>query len=496
MIVELLSVVAVFAGGCLFVRAAGLTGWSIPAFGLLAGLCLQTTIGFVQVVTSLPTSPVLTLALTFGLPAAWWLVRWRGGHDVGLPVGYAVLSLAVVAAAVPVLRAANLVKWHSDSFTYVMGGAILADGTYDTAVSAHHLTKRLLAVSLIHAPASLTDDYYLRAITPLLAVATVGMLVWFFLRGAPERLDPGQLAIFAGLGALVLVTNNRFIFSAFYINGHLLVAVLLLAIAGGGWLLATRDQVPARPLMALQILAIPALVVTRPEATVLAGVALLPMLLSERVSWRHRATAMAVLGTSTMAWQGFVWWMHHQRDAEVPITVSGPFMAGLALLPGIWLLGRRPLLRRSAWVLWLTEAGTWLVLAAFFVRSPQIMIDSVDATWQNLVLGAGKWGTFPVVLAALVVVAIIVVRSPQLSYLRFPVTVFLPLAFVEAYLRDEAYRVGYGDSLSRMFMHIVPLAVLYIMAAYASADVSSRWARRPTTTTPELSAETYHSQTR
>jgi hypothetical protein len=483
-IVELLSVLAVFAGGCLFVRAAGLTGWSIPAFGLLAGLCLQITIGFVQVVTPLPTWPVLTLALTIALPAAWWLARWRGGHQVGFPVGYAALSVAVVAAAVPVLRAANLVKYHTDSFTYLMGGAVLADGTYDTAVSTHHLTKRLLAISLIHAPANLSDDFYLRAITPLLAVATVGILVWYFWRGAPARLDPGQLAILAGLGALVLVTNNRFVFSAFYINGHLLVAALLLVIVGSGWLLATRDEVPARALMALQLLAIPPLVVTRPEASVLAGAALLPMLLSQRVPWRHRAATIVVLGTSTMAWQGFVWLVHLERDADVPITVSGPFLAGLAMLPGIWLLGRRSLMDRSRWLLWLTEAAIWLALAAFTVRDPQIMIDSLDAATQNLVLGAGKWGTSPVVLAGLVIGAIIFVRSPHLSYLRFPVTVFLPLAFVEAYLRDAAYRVGYGDSLSRMLMHIVPLAVLYVMAACASADVFPRWTRRmPTTAT-------------
>jgi hypothetical protein len=476
MIVELLSVAAVFAGGCLFVRAAGLAGWVVPALGLVMGLCIQLSVGLIQVVTPLTTSPVLTLVATFGLPAAWWLIRWRQGHDVTVPVRYAGLSLALLAAAVPVLRAANLAKWHTDSFTYLMGGAVLADGTYATGVSTHHLTKRLIGLPLIHAPAQLADEYYLRSITPLLAVATLAVLVWFYRQGVHGRLDPRHVAVFSVLGVLLLVSNNRFVFSAFYINAHLLVAVLVLIIAGCGWLLVTRDQPPGA-LMALLLLAIPALVVTRPETGILAGVAVLPLLLSERVPWRHRASTMVVLGASTVVWQAFTVWVHWERGAEVPLTVSGPLAWGGLLLLGVSLLRWRPLLRHATRLLWLIEGGLWLALAALAARDSRLLVDSVSATVENVVFGAGRWGTSLVILAVLVVGALVFTGSPHIAFLRFPVTVFLPLAFVQAYLRGEAYRVGYGDSLSRMFMHIVPLAVLYVLVAYSSGAVPERWTR-------------------
>jgi hypothetical protein len=479
MIVELLSVLAVLAGGSLLVRTTGLTGWSVPAFGLVAGVCLELAIGTVQAVTPLPVWPALTLALTAGLPAAWWGVRWRRGHDVSLPAGWAGVTVAGVAVAVVVLRAANLVKWHSDSLRYLMAGQLLADGGYDTAMSTHDLTKRLLGVPLLHAPAHLAGEDYLRSVTALLAVATVAIMVWLFHRGGAQRLDPTQVAVFATLGVLLLVTNNRFVFSAFYLNGHLLTAVLLLVIAGCGWLLVTGQEsrsVPAPALLTLPLVAIPALVVTRPEGPLLAGVALLPALLAGRMPVRHRVAALATLGASTLAWHGYALRIHLERGADPPLTVVGMLGFGVVVLllaAGLPRLDRwlDRWLRHPVRLLWAAEAGLWLALAAFAVRKPDILADSLRATAQNVVVGAGKWGTSLVVLGVLVLAAALLGRVPGAAALRFPVTTFIPLAYLMAYLRDAPFRVGYGDSLSRMFMHIVPLAVLYVIVTYAHADL-------------------------
>jgi hypothetical protein len=468
MMVELLSVAAVFVGGCLLVRAAGLTGWGILPFGMVAGICLQIAIALVQVVTTLPTTPVLTLILTCALPAAWWLVRWGQGHDVRIPLHFAAAVLAGLAAVVVLLRAANLLKWHIDSFTYMMTSALLAEDTYHAGMSAHQVTKRMLGVPVLHAPAQLAGESYLRSITPLLAAATVGILVWLLQRGLRDRLDRATAYGFTALAVLALVTNNRFVFSAFYLNGHLLAATLTLVIAGGGWLLLSRDD-PA--LRAIQLVAIPAAVVTRPEGALLAALALVPTLLSARVPIRHRAAACAVLGVSTLAWQGSVLWVHYARDAAIPLSVYGTAAIGMAALLVIGALRWSTRLRHPVRLLWLAEAGLWLALLGFVVRDPDIFVDSLRATVRN-VSPAGAWGTSLVVLAVLGLVAILLTGTERLaSPLRFPVTTFLPVAFLLAYLREEgAYRVGAGDSLSRMFMQVVPLAVMFVAVAFASAD--------------------------
>lgn len=469
MIAEVVSVLAVLGGGCAAARAAGIRGWVLPALGLVAGVSIQLAVGLIQVVTPLPTSPALTLAVTFTAPVVWWLGRWRRGHDVRVSPPPAALLLGLVAVTVALLHHANLAKWHTDSFMYLMSGQLIADGRYASDVSTYLLTARTLGVPLLHAPAHLGGGYFLTSIHALLAAATLAIVTWLFRRGLAHPAAPAVLATFAVLGGLLLLTNNRFVFSAFYLNGHLLVAVLVLVIAGSGWLLARgrfAADTPPAALMALQVLAIPALVISRPEAAMLAVLALLPTWLAGKVSARHRMVTVATLGVANLVWQGFVAWIHLAREAPVPLTAVGSLALGILLVAAIPLL-RRPLPAR---LLLVSEAGLWLALLAFVAaRGPANLVESLYATGVNLFLGEGRWGLSVAILTAFVLGCLVLSRVPHLSYLRFPVTAFVPLGFLLAYLRDIPYRVGFGDSLSRMFMHVVPLAVLYVTAAMAAA---------------------------
>lgn len=481
MIVELLAMAAILVGGGAAVRTAGVSGWAVAPLGFLVGVCLLLGIGLVQVVTPVPTWPALTLALTGGAPLAWWVLWWRAGGDVTVPLRQLALVLAALVPVVAGLRAAHLAKWHTDSFTYLMAGSLLADDRYAADVATRLLAKRTLGVPLLHAPANLSGDYFFPSVHPLLAAATLAAVIWFFRRGAGSRLAPATLTLFATLGALLLLSANRFVFSAFYLNGHLLTAMLLLLIAGSGWLLArattTGPMVPVPALMLLQLVAIPALVVTRPEGPALAGLALLPTWLATRIPASHRMVALAVLAAANTLWQGFGAWLHYQRGVAVPLAISGSLALGIALVAVLPLLrSTRPLPHRP--VMWTVEIGLWLALAGLAIRRPDILFDSLHATWHNLVHGAGQWGLTLVALAVLVAGALLLAarqdRVRELAYLRFPVTTFLPLGLLLAYLRDTPYRIGYGDSLSRMFMHVVPLAVLLVITAALAHRAAGR----------------------
>lgn len=467
-LVEYLTIAALLVGGGAFLRAVNVRGWVLPALALIVGIAVQAAVGLVQVVAGLPTYPAITLGLTVALPVGWLVWRIRRGDDLG-PLRPTIAGYATglgVAVAVIVLRLANLVKWHTDSLTYMITSDLLAHNTYRTGVSTHFLTGRMLGLPLLHAPANAANDTYLRAVTPLLAVATLALLVWLLRTGLPRV--PGRvLALFGALGALLLLTNNRFVFSVFYLNGHLELAAMTLLIAGCGWLLAAgRGQTEA--LRALQLVAIPALVLIRPEGTLAAALALLPTLLTRDIPVRHRAALLATLGATTVAWQGFEAWVFIDRGYPVPASVLGVLALGVALVAAIALLHWNALTARSRELLWLVEAVLWLALAALAVRKPAVLVDSVKATYANLVQGKGGWGLSLVVLGLLFVAALVLFRTRHQAYLRFPVTTFVPLAFVLAYLREGAYREGFGDSLTRMFMHIVPLAVLALLVAVTS----------------------------
>ena len=471
---ELVTVLAIFAGGVALLRGLGLAGWALPPLGFLAGVFLLLDVGFLQVVTGIPTWPAVTVAVVAVLPLGWWVVRWWRGHDVRVRLPLALACLVGLAAAVLGLRAANLFKWHDDSLTYLMAGRLLAENQYRSTASTSLVTERVLGVPLLHAPAELGGEFYLRTVTPLLCVAMLAMLVWVLRCGMVAGGPSGGAATrwsgpLAGLALLALMTDDRSLYNAFYLNGHLLMGVLLLVVAASGWLLAVRPEAaPRAALMALQVLAVPALIITRPEGAMMCVLAVLPTVLSLRIDRRHRSVVLGTLGLSTMLFAGFQTWLFHDRGTAVPVSVVGPVLLGAALLCLVPLLRWGWLGRHAARLLLAVEAAIWLgLLAGAVVRGPHVLKASVKATYINQVRGPGAWGLFLVLVCALLLVAMVLLRLPYQEHLRFPLTTFVPLVFLLAYLREGAYRVGAADSLNRMIFHVVPLAMVFLVLLLA-----------------------------
>lgn len=488
--IEAIAVLVVLIGGCLFVLRAGIGGWAVPALGYVAGTCLLIDVGFIQIISRLPTSPILTLSLTFAAPLCWWL---SGREPRRFP--YSALQVAATLLAVVCLvyifRKANLVGWSNDSLRYLTTSTLIASDSFDL-VSRKLLVQRLLAFPILHAPANLAGEFYLRSVGPLLAISGIGLFVWLSLKGLAPRLTYGP-AVFTTLGVLFLVTNNRMVWSAFALFPHLLSAVLILLIAGSGWLIATtrnkaeNDGIHAGALISLQSIAIPALVVARAEGGLMVAIAILPTLLCRGAALKHRAFLLCVFGVSLAAWN--LLRLSYLTANRVPSSILGPLALAVLSLAAASLLGSRKvrehvtvLEERGSLLLVTAEVALWIALAAAAIWNPEILLQSISATKANLLYGAGGWGYSLIILAILVLICAVAARASELAFLRFPVTSFVPLCFLLAYMRDGAYRIGPGDSLNRMWVHLVPLAVLFVVAALSSdrwrgsmASILPRW---------------------
>lgn len=472
MAVEVLAILATFVGGTTLMRVCGLRGWGLVPLGFIAGTALYIAVGLVQVVGPFPTTPVWTMLVTGIVPLAVWLTLVLRKRDVAVPWRAAIGSLAGIVGLTVVLRSANMLAWHVDSHDYLGMGAGLAQGHFEESTPERLLTTRMIGIPLIHAPASLTDDFYLRSAVPLLAAATFAAIVWFFHRGTSHLVDRRTVTILTVVGLAFLITSNRIVHHVFYVNGHLMAGSFVLVISAGAWLLATRrNQVEVRTLQAAILLVIPALVVTRPEGAVMAAVALLPLLISRHVSVRMRSAALATLGGSMVVWFGYVLWLVTVTDREPESTTLEMLAIGVAFCIAAALFPVVPALRQGFDVVGRTrllgaaEIFLWASLVPFTVRDPDLMWRSISATAKNQVVGG--WGVTVLALGAFAVLAAFMLRNHWTSYLRFPVTTFLPLVFLLAFLRDGGYRVGATDSLNRMWIQIIPLAVLYVMAAIA-----------------------------
>ncbi|MCF8078542.1 MAG: hypothetical protein K9K88_04595 [Desulfobacterales bacterium] len=467
-IVELVTNFALLIGGTVLVYTFGMRGWALPAFGYVTGIALMVILGGLQVVIAQPTTPVLTLCLTMLIPIAVWIWFHKKGSAPSFRILPALLFSLAAAAAIAGLYAVKLLNLTPDSYQYAQVGSLFESSRMELAQPSL-LLKRTLAVPLLHAPANLADHFFLFSITPLLALATSVILAWFCQKG----LQSGQvnwLTIWTLpiCAALLLLANQFFIYNAFYVNGHILYCALLLLIAGGSWLYASNADIPKTALSCILFCAVPALVIARPEGGLQAGLVLLPVFVSEKFPVRLRALLAAVLGFSILVWNGFLWLKFSAAGQTAPISVIGMFWLGVLAVGFIPFLYSHFFGRFSFRFLSLAEITLWVALLATALREPEVFILSVNATIENVFMGAGLWGYSLVVLLLLFAGVLVITDTSDRIFLRFPVTTFIPFGLLLAHLRDLPYRIGAFDSFNRMILHVVPIAILFVVSSAGS----------------------------
>jgi len=474
MIIEIVFLLSMILGGSALIQVAGARGLGVPILGSVVGLALYLCIAAVQVLTPVTSSPIVTMILTVSIPGGLWL--WHRSRGAELPIRplWAGIIVAGVVGAVAFFRAMPQVAWSNDSLQYLLNGSLIASNNI-TIASTSLLPKRLIGVPELHAVANLGGEYYVQSITPLISGLVLALLGWMLWESLSSRLNKRALFILIAAGLLFLVSMNRFVFHSFYLNGHLLFALFMLVVVGGGWMLVSTDSVNKTALVTAMSLAVGALIFVRAESSILVVLVLLPIVVDASVSRLHKSILLAVLGVATIAWQSFMAAVYLAQGLSIAFEIWGLLGFGVAILAVIPLLKWDALMKRDRLLLILAEALLWLALIVLALREPQILKESLTATFENAVQGAGSWGLSLIFIAALLVLASFI-AVPNSVNLRFPLTSFIPLGFLLAYLRDAAYRVGDGDSLNRMWIQLIPVALFYIMIALGVGE----WRRRST----------------
>ena len=470
---EVLLIALLLATGWALLASLGLSGWGVVPFGFAAGSLLMILVGSLLAVTGSPTRPAAILGVT--IVATLTLVtirRWRPTSD---DLRLLAIGLAAAVPLVLAFRALNLVSYHIDSFRYLVASGLLRSDNYSEA-SLNLLEKRGLSAPIVHSLAGAYGEDYVRSFAPILTLAMIAIVAWFIVTMFEGR-RPRLLIVGTAVGAILLIaTNNRMVWNAFYINDHLVFGVAFLVAAGAAWMMAFGRDTSREAMLVCLLLALPVLVVTRAEGFIAAALVLLPFAMTTAVTPCWRSTAVRVLGYSMAVWFGYITLTAHSRGASFQIESAGPTLLGIGLLVIAPLVRRLPDGPWGRRLLHAGEVSLWIALGFFAWRDPEILRASLAATYENQVGGAGSWGLSLIVLGFLGVVALLVGIDRALIHLRYPLTSLLPVFFLLAYLRGGAYRVGHGDSLNRMLMQVVPLLVLY--AACASIAVRTPLAEK------------------
>lgn len=472
MAVEALVLLALIVGGAATTWCCGLRGWGVLPLGFITGCALYLLAGVLVLALPLPTEPLFALVPVCAVPLALFLsmTRLRFRPPWGLWSGALVAAIALPA----LVRGLSLYKWHSDSIEYINGAELLNNGAFETAPSPYLLIKRLFGVPWLQSLGALNGEPFVHAVLPALALATLGSVAWFVLEGRPRRASVAA-AVVAAIGAvLLLATSNRFIFHAFYINGHLLLGALILVAVGSCWLLVSKPEISATPLLTMGAIVLAAIPSIRPEGPILALLAIAPFLMSTAVPRSHRVVLAAGLGAGVLLWNSWVAVSLLENGFSALGVITQVVVLGVLLVVLLadcflpWTAkAARPLIRGM-------EIVAWPALALLYFYDPYVTSESVTALGVNAYGDAAHWGASLWVYTALILLCVVALRLPGLGVLRFYVTTFIPVAMALAIGRGAPYRPGPFDSLARMLMQWLPLATLYIVVALAYGE-PRRW---------------------
>lgn len=382
-------------------------------------------------------------------------------------------ALVVVVVVWGTVTLGGYVSVTGDSLRYVVVAGLL-DRFGDLSVGQLGTLweKRGLATGALHGLAA-GDRSFLAGLTPLFAISVLAIL-WSAIQQSGRAVDR-RIALAVGIGALLLLaTIERFLFHALYLNSHMLVAAWLLLLQLQVLRMLRSRSLPWGGVVAVLLLST-SIIVARPEGPLLVGLVLLPALVTRDVTVATRRWLALAIALPSIAWPGLGLGAERLAQGE-PLRTSVLGLVGLGVV-ALVLAAAMPLVDRiprpRATLLWL-HGLVWGVLALSAVRDPGILYYSARATFRNISF-AGGWGSALLIIALLLVVAFAVVTWPGNRPLAFTLMTFVPLGMMLAYLRDGSFRVGPGDSLNRMLMHLLPIAIL-ALATSAFGELRPRWA--------------------
>lgn len=478
MMAELAIMAVLAAAGYLFQLAVAprldATARMWMSFPAGAFLCMVVALVWLHTTGRVDPAAALTLIGTGALLAALWTARGRGwNRSELLRMG---LLLATTAAAVITNRVVHLTRLTEDSMQYLSLSIEYQVDQALTSAPALPLLARQFGLPSLHSLSALTDELYLASLGSLFGLSTVGLLSWVAWTSSEGRVRRTWLVL---AGVVFVIASNRFLYAWFYVNTHVQVAAYLLVSLVGAWMALTRRE----PQWALATgLGLGALLLLRPDSPLFVAIVLV-VLASLAPTVRTAMLAAVPPVVISLGWHGGVLLRHSEHAGEIslasPVFVSILVVIGAAtaVASSQW-RGTREIAGYYDRIL---LAGLAVALIAGAISEPAVLTDSLRAAAINTV--AGFWLTTWWVVLSLGLVALFVHRIPISRIWTSSMIGFCLLFWLLPYFRGGGWRVGPGDSGVRILIHLLPIAVAFLLLAATSTG----------TTEPELAAESVES---
>jgi hypothetical protein len=385
----------------------------------------------------------------FGILALGLIVSaWQAGKGLykNLLLGTAIAVLAVISTRLIGFTGTP----HGDSL-WILSFAHLFDINGNIAfLNGHTAIKRGFSYPLLLSLGP--SGQYLSGITPFIYGALCSLIVWAVRSLLPTAPRKRVLWGAVALAAITLSTVMP-LRAIFYINGHTLTAVGMLAAAVAA-VVAVRDYHLSRENLLIICLGAFTASTSRVEGIVMIAIIVLPLLAQ---NWLRRREIMWIISSATV---GLSIWLstYHSyiiHATHLPWYVFSAIFVGAGLLPALkifdWIRVR---------IMPISLYGMLAIFLAAEVVFHTALRKGNQAIYDNLLGGSGRWGWAFVGLVVLLIIGLRKLKdlSAEHRILLWTTSAIIVGSLLTKMLDGGQFghptlgRTGWSDSLNRMWL--------------------------------------------
>jgi hypothetical protein len=390
------------------------------------------------------------------------VVRHYGGKELWLWLGIGSLVALVSTSVTRGLGLRGIP--HSDSLWILSLSDLIQRAGDLEIVGGRTAIKRGFSFPLLLSLGP--EGEILSGLIVLIFISLVFAAIWAVRALAPQLTRRQWVWILVPVGILLLsapIVGRALL----YVNGHTLTAlgVTLAAVAVA---ISVRDQMLTRQNLLLVALGLMLISTTRPEGVAFAAIIAAP-LLSQR--WLKRLDVRLIVGSALLSFGLWVY-VYDAYIADLIRLYDERFP--IAMVLATLLVGLKIFDFLRFRLVPLAGLGMGLLLGLVVLTNLDSLQDDLVAQFENMFLGAGFWGSF---FIGLIPTLIAIGRKGMSTQYRTLLTISV-LMFVGSFvakLMDGGLvgdptlgRVGWTDSLNRMWLHV--FAIFLITAIVGLAE--------------------------
>jgi len=401
----------------------------------------------------------------FGILALGLIVSaWQAGKGLYKSM---ILAASLAIAAVTATRVIGFQGTpHGDSL-WILSFVRLFDVNGNISLlNGHTAIKRGFSYPLMLALGP--SHQYLSGLTPYIYGALACLVIWVVLQLTKHEARKRVLWV-SGLLLLATFSTVMPLRAIFYINGHTLTAVGMLA-AAGAVTLAVRDYELTREHLMVICLGVFTASTSRIEGIVLCALIVLPLLSQ---SWIRRSAIMWIIGSGTF---GISLWLATYHSYIINATHL-PWYIFMALLVGGGSLAA------VKWLDWLrlrlvpvALISMTLVFVAAQVVFHTALAKGNRSIVTNLIFGSGRWGIFVAVIILGIALGRLRKLTPEHKTLLAITSSLILGALITKMLDGGQFghptlgRVGWSDSLNRMWLQSFAIFLVTVLVGLVQND--------------------------